>query len=197
MKIGARVGLFNYAMREARAKKGFTQAKLAEMVGVSTTFICLIEKLQIPPAKELLSRLEDIAALLERDFDELFPQEYLAYVENGKPISERPIIVCKDIPLLALPETSEYLLVDQIGEAEKRIDNELLKDDIHKLMNEMSEREKAIITLRFGLGGEKEKTLEEVSEIFRISVGRVRLIEQKALRNLRHPCRHGRLKDYL
>lgn len=75
--------------------------------------------------------------------------------------------------------------------------NELLKDEIAEVLLTLTEREEKVIRLRFGLDDGKSKTLEEVGQIFGVTRERIRQIEAKALRKLRHPSRSRKLKDYM
>ena len=72
----------------------------------------------------------------------------------------------------------------------------LLKDQIEDVLDTLSEREKGIIKLRFGLGDGEKKTLEEVGRAFNVTRERARQIEKKALRKLAHPSRSNKLLDY-
>jgi RNA polymerase primary sigma factor len=73
----------------------------------------------------------------------------------------------------------------------------LMKEQLYKVLSELSDREKRIITLRFGLENERPLTLEEVGKEFNVTRERIRQIEAKALRKLRHPSRSRLLKDFL
>ena len=75
--------------------------------------------------------------------------------------------------------------------------NELLKDEISNVLLTLTEREEKVIRLRFGLEDGKSRTLEEVGQMFGVTRERIRQIEAKALRKLRHPSRSRKLKDYL
>lgn len=72
-----------------------------------------------------------------------------------------------------------------------------LKQDLREVLSTLTEREQKVLELRFGLTSGHEMTLEEVGEIFNVTRERIRQIEAKALRKLRHPSRSRRLKDYL
>ena len=74
---------------------------------------------------------------------------------------------------------------------------ELLKDQLKLALSELSEREARVLTLRFGLENDRPQTLEEVGKEFNVTRERIRQIEAKALRKLRHPSRSRRLKDFL
>ncbi len=75
--------------------------------------------------------------------------------------------------------------------------NELLKDEISDVLLTLTEREEKVIRLRFGLEDGRPRTLEEVGQLFGVTRERIRQIEAKALRKLRHPSRSRKLKDYL
>ncbi len=74
---------------------------------------------------------------------------------------------------------------------------ELLRESIEEVLGSLDERESKVLSLRFGLVGETPKTLEEVGKIFNVTRERIRQIEAKALRKLRHPSRRKKLMDYL
>ncbi len=75
--------------------------------------------------------------------------------------------------------------------------NEVLKDDISLVLQTLTEREEEVLKLRFGLVDGTSRTLEEVGNIFNVTRERIRQIEAKALRKLRHPSRSRKLKEYL
>ena len=75
--------------------------------------------------------------------------------------------------------------------------NEMLKDEIAEVLETLTEREEKVIRLRFGLEDGKSRTLEEVGQLFGVTRERIRQIEAKALRKLRHPSRSRKLKDYM
>ena len=75
--------------------------------------------------------------------------------------------------------------------------NEVLKDEIAEVLLTLTEREEQVLKLRFGLVDGTCRTLEEVGTIFGVTRERIRQIEAKALRKLRHPSRSKKLKDYL
>ena len=80
---------------------------------------------------------------------------------------------------------------------EEYAENELLKDEISEVLLTLTEREEKVIRLRFGLEDGKSRTLEEVGQMFGVTRERIRQIEAKALRKLRHPSRSRKLKDYM
>jgi len=74
---------------------------------------------------------------------------------------------------------------------------ELLKSQLNKVLSELTDRERRVVMLRFGLEDGRARTLEEVGKEFDVTRERIRQIEAKALRKLRHPSRSRKLKDYL
>lgn len=75
--------------------------------------------------------------------------------------------------------------------------NELLKDALNEVLLELTDREEKVLRLRFGLDDGRTRTLEEVGKEFNVTRERIRQIEAKALRKLKHPSRSKRLKDFL
>ena len=74
---------------------------------------------------------------------------------------------------------------------------QLLKDHLDEVLDTLSDREARVLKLRFGLEGNKQMTLEEVGKVFGVTRERIRQIEAKALRKLKHPSRRKKLQDYL
>ena len=73
----------------------------------------------------------------------------------------------------------------------------LLKEQISEVLDTLTERERNVLKLRFGLDNGRGRTLEEVGREFNVTRERIRQIEAKALRKLRHPSRSKKLRDYL
>ena len=74
---------------------------------------------------------------------------------------------------------------------------EMLREQVQHALETLSERERDVLELRFGLRDGKEHTLEEVSRYFNVTRERIRQIEAKALRKLRHPATGHELIDFL
>lgn len=77
------------------------------------------------------------------------------------------------------------------------ITHQLLREDIIQVMAALGHRERDVLRLRFGLDDGRQRTLEEVGQLFGVTRERIRQIEAKALRKLRHPQRSRRLRDYI
>ena len=73
----------------------------------------------------------------------------------------------------------------------------LLKEQLNEVLGTLTEREQKVLKLRFGLEDGRARTLEEVGKVFNVTRERIRQIEAKALRKLRHPSRSRKLRDYL
>ncbi|MFA6074152.1 MAG: RNA polymerase sigma factor RpoD [Candidatus Woesearchaeota archaeon] len=89
-----------------------------------------------------------------------------------------------------IPDESQLSPVDQASK-------QLLKDHLDEVLGTLTEREAKVLKLRFGLEGTKQMTLEEVGRVFGVTRERIRQIEAKALRKLKHPSRRKKLQDYL
>ena len=92
---------------------------------------------------------------------------------------------------------SDFIKDERSLSPEEFATNEMLKDEISQVLETLTEREEKVIKLRFGLQDGKPRTLEEVGQMFGVTRERIRQIEAKALRKLRHPSRSRKLKDYM
>ncbi len=79
----------------------------------------------------------------------------------------------------------------------KTVAHELLREDLAEVLSGLSPRERDVLRLRFGMDDGRQRTLEEVGQLFGVTRERIRQIEAKALRKLRHPNRSKRLKEYI
>jgi len=79
----------------------------------------------------------------------------------------------------------------------KTVAHELLREDLAEVLSSLSARERDVLRLRFGMDDGRQRTLEEVGQLFGVTRERIRQIEAKALRKLRHPNRSKRLKEYV
>ena len=77
------------------------------------------------------------------------------------------------------------------------VSHTMLREQLFEVLHTLTPREEQVLKLRFGLEDGRMRTLEEVGSVFNITRERIRQIEAKALRKLRHPSRSKRLKDYL
>ena len=94
-------------------------------------------------------------------------------------------------------ELGDFLADESILEPGDAASRELLREQIRNVLGFLSEREREVLEMRFGLNDGKDHTLEEVGRSFGVTRERIRQIEAKALRKLRHPSRSKSLRDYL
>lgn len=88
--------------------------------------------------------------------------------------------------------------IESDGETpEDRVSKNLLREDLEQVLDTLSPRERDVLRLRYGLDDGRMKTLEEIGQIFNVTRERIRQIEAKALRKLRHPNRNSILKEYI
>lgn len=92
---------------------------------------------------------------------------------------------------------SDFIEDASVLRPDNQVASELLRKDLNEALEGLNERERDLITLRFGLEDGKQRSLDEISDLFQIPRERVKQIEFKALRKLRHPIRSTKLKDYL
>jgi RNA polymerase primary sigma factor len=91
----------------------------------------------------------------------------------------------------------DFIEDDKIPGPVEKADRQLLKEQVRGVLSVLSDREREVLELRFGLKDGQDHTLEEVGKYFGVTRERIRQIEAKALRKLRHPTRSRHLKDYL
>ncbi len=91
----------------------------------------------------------------------------------------------------------DFLPDDAAPAPQDAASHQLLKEQVEEVLNSLTERERKVLQLRFGLDDGRSRTLEEVGKEFKVTRERIRQIEAKALRKLRHPSRSKKLRDYL
>ena len=135
-----------------------------------------------PLPEEIAEKMEGISAEKFRDIQKIA----LDPVSLETPIGEED-----DSHLGDFIEDKETLSPDDYT------NNQLLKDEINAVLQGLTEREEKVLRLRFGLYDGRTRTLEEVGKEFNVTRERIRQIEAKALRKLKHPNRSKRLKDFV
>ena len=134
-----------------------------------------------PTAEEIAAKMENISPEKVREIQKIA----LEPVSLETPIGEED-----DSHLGDFIEDKEALSPDEYA------NNQLLKDEINNVLQGLTEREEKVLRLRFGLYDGRTRTLEEVGKEFNVTRERIRQIEAKALRKLKHPSRSKRLKDF-
>ena len=107
-------------------------------------------------------------------------------------------IVSLDMPVGEEKESTigQILIADKSEQVEEIVIKDILKEEIECILSHLNDQEIKVIQLRFGLHDNEPKTLEEIGKIFGVTRERIRQIESKALRRLRHPTRRKYLKEY-
>lgn len=163
-----------------------------------------------PTAEELaleagLLSAEDIAAI-ERSRSENKPidaelqrrwQWATAKVQRILQSAEEPVSLERPVGDEESSQLGDFIEDDDALEPMDAAAREMLREQVQNALGALSERERQVLELRFGLIDGKDHTLEEVSRYFNVTRERIRQIEAKALRKLRHPTRSRHLREYL
>ena len=161
----------------------------AEEIALDMDLLELDEEQRIREARRAEERLEpDLYRKLRRA---------AAKVRRIMRISQDPMSL--DMPV-GQEDTSllgDFIEDDKIPGPVEKADRQLLKEQVRGVLSVLSDREREVLELRFGLKDGQDHTLEEVGKYFGVTRERIRQIEAKALRKLRHPTRSRHLKDYL
>jgi RNA polymerase primary sigma factor len=91
----------------------------------------------------------------------------------------------------------DFIKDDTMPEPDDAASQQLLREQLRNILNSLNHRERQVLEMRFGLNDGQSHTLEEVGQAFGVTRERIRQIEAKALRKLRHPLRSRKLRDYL
>ncbi len=154
---------------------------------------------------ETINKLKKVTRKLAQELARKPSEEELS-VEMGISINKlREIIKVAQEPLsLETPIGKEEdsrlgdFIEDKDADAPvKTVAHELLREDLAEVLGSLSPRERDVLRLRFGMDDGRQRTLEEVGQLFGVTRERIRQIEAKALRKLRHPNRSKRLKEYV
>ena len=118
-------------------------------------------------------------------------------VRKIRKIAQEPISLETPIGDEEDSHLGDFIEDQNIASPSEQVIESLLKDQTIDVLQTLTEREKQVLKLRFGVGGVKEHTLEEVGQQFAVTRERIRQIEAKALRKLRHPSRSRLLKSFI
>ena len=154
---------------------------------------------------ETINKLKKITRKLAQDLSRKPTEDELAAEMNISINKLREIIKVAREPLsLETPIGKEEdsrlgdFIEDKDADAPvKTVAHELLREDLAEVLSGLSPRERDVLRLRFGMDDGRQRTLEEVGQLFGVTRERIRQIEAKALRKLRHPNRCKRLKEYI
>lgn len=184
MKIRVEARFKNENFREARILSGYeTLTRLSRETGISIGTLCGYENFKAFP-KRNIKKLEET---LHCPFDYLFPKEYREAVNRnlGRKVS-------KTFELLELPEHIQALSLPSHEEVLCQPNKGKLLDEALK---KLTDREVFVLKKLYGLDGERGQTLEEVGRQVTVTRERIRQIEAKALRKLKHPGRSRELQE--
>lgn len=154
---------------------------------------------------ETINKYKKVERQLEQELERTPTAEEVAKVMGIDPEKARGIVkISQDTTSLETPvgkeedtRLKEFIEDETTLSPFESASRELLKDHIEEVLQTLNDRERKVLELRFGLEDGKTRTLEEVGKEFGVTRERIRQIEAKALRKLRHPTRSKRLKDYL
>jgi RNA polymerase primary sigma factor len=110
--------------------------------------------------------------------------------------AEEPVSLERPIGDEDSSQLGDFIEDDEAIEPMDAAAREMLREQVQNALGALSERERQVLELRFGLIDGKDHTLEEVSNYFNVTRERIRQIEAKALRKLRHPTRSRHLREY-
>jgi RNA polymerase primary sigma factor len=153
---------------------------------------------------ETISRIKKTTKTLSQEFGRKPTEEEIA--ESMEMTIEKLRFIAKSAQLPISLETpigkeedsrlGDFIEAD-IENPEQDVAKNLLREDLEGVLATLSPRERDVLRLRYGLDDGRMKTLEEIGQIFEVTRERIRQIEAKALRKLRHPNRNGVLKEYI
>jgi RNA polymerase primary sigma factor len=154
---------------------------------------------------ETINRLKKITRRLSQDLgrkatDEEIAKEMEITVEKLREIvkvAQEPISLETPIGKEEDSRLGDFLEDREAEAPVNAVTHELLREDINEVLSSLSARERDVLKLRFGLEDGRSRTLEEVGQQFGVTRERIRQIEAKALRKLRHPNRNKRLREYI
>lgn len=118
-------------------------------------------------------------------------------VREIRKISQEPVSLETPIGEEEDSHLGDFIQDDQVAVPADAATFTLLREQLMETLLTLTEREQKVLKLRFGLDDGRPRTLEEVGKVFNVTRERIRQIEAKALRKLRHPSRSKKLKDYL
>jgi len=154
---------------------------------------------------ESINKYKKIQRQLEQKYERAPTPEEIAKVMGIEPEKAHEIVkISQNTASLETPvgkeedtRLKEFIEDEATLSPFESASRELLKDHINDVLHTLNAREKRVLELRFGLKDGRTRTLEEVGKEFGVTRERIRQIEAKALRKLRHPSRSKRLRDYL
>jgi len=182
----------NNLIKQRRENAGLSQIQVAKGAGVSVSAIQGFELMHLSPIHQRwggwTATARKLATFFEVEPETLFPEGVLAVVQ---PVAVRTVDA-RDVKQI-VSSYQERVLRGPESELTRRE----LRAEVADLIGTLKEREQRVLAMRFGLTDGTDHTCEEVAEEFGVTRERIRQIEAKALRKLRHPSRVARLKPFV
>jgi RNA polymerase primary sigma factor len=180
-----------------------TQRRLQQELGRDPT----PEDVALDPDMESIVGLDEVdrELILERREDEMRLDPILARklrraanrVEQIMRIAQEPMSLETPVGSEEDSYLGDFIKDESMPEPDDAASQQLLREQLRAILNSLNHRERQVLEMRFGLRDGQSHTLEEVGQAFGVTRERIRQIEAKALRKLRHPLRSRKLRDYL
>tara|TARA_Y100000034_G_scaffold86965_1_gene104255 strand:+ start:132 stop:755 length:624 start_codon:yes stop_codon:yes gene_type:complete len=182
-RVGMQVRVFNWSLDRAIRAKGWSRREAAAACGVHWS--TLAKWLAFKSYPQFAKALE-VSIVLGVSDEIIFPAEIerLRITKQPEPVS------------FGREEALAFGMLTQEVDPERVAVQASLQESVQEAMQGLSERQQVVLRMRFGLDGEGSRTLSELAALFGATRERIRQIEAKALRMLRHPSRSDLLRDY-
>ncbi len=185
-------------MVETINRQARTQRRLQQELGREPTFeeiaieMEFLEPDEVKRYRETMSKGRRIEPDLQRQLERA-----AAKVRRIQRLSQEPLSLETPVGSEENSYLGDFIEDDSLPGPVDSASRRLLKEQMEEILDQLSERERRVLIMRFGLEDGVTRTLEDVGREFNVTRERVRQIEAKALRKLRHPLRSRKLRDYL
>ena len=175
-----RMSVKNHELEKVRFARNLMQKEVAEAVGIGIASYCQIETCRLFPNEQLQKKIADFFNI---EKEKLFPEFLKAFSQKWNKTEKSRVV-----PISTISIASRDALMLPSGDYEEMIrsaDNAVMAEKIRKVLDQMPNKERMIIEMRFGLLDGKDKDLGAVGQKFGVTRERVRQIEAKALERIR------------
>ncbi len=185
-QVGIRTKTFNYNLHKAFRATGKTRPVLSEELGIAPNRIRNFLYFREFPSPE---EVERIALYLNVMIEAIFPDHISGFTITSQP---------EDLAL-TMSQARQFGLIQGAPDLQELVEQTELTDLVADVLTTLTDREQFVINERFGLGdnGNVSNTFEEIAKKVGVTRERIRQIEIKALKKLRHPMRSNVLRDYV
>ena len=183
-RVGMQVRVFNWSLDRAIRAKGWSRREAAAACGVHWSTLAKWLAFKNHPR---FAKAVEVSIVLGVSDETIFPAEIkrLRITKQPEPVS------------FGREEALAFGMVTQEVDPERVAVQASLQESVQEAMHGLSERQQVVLRMRFGLDGGGARTLSELAALFGVGRERIRQIEAKALRMLRHPSRSDILRDYM